>query len=217
MKGLLIKDFRFMIQRKRFFLMLLLLAVTMSFYAEGTGMISYLVLISVLFSVSTLSYDEYDNCYTFLMTLPIMKKTYVQEKYLLGWVMGILAWAVGCIIFAVMGLIRPAETSLLEVCFSSILFVPAGVLINDITFPFQLKYGMERGRLAMFVTMGLLFGLVLALQKIITISAEGLPQTILNLLSQNAAVIMILAFALVLAATYLSYRISVGIMKKKEL
>ena len=76
MSGLLVKDFRLMLQRKRFFLLLLVIVVCMGFsMRDNMAMIvGYLTIISVLFCVSSMSYDEYDNCYAFLMTLPIDRK-----------------------------------------------------------------------------------------------------------------------------------------------
>lgn len=35
-----------------------------------------------MFTATTISYDGFDNCYLFLMTLPVTRKKYVNEKYL---------------------------------------------------------------------------------------------------------------------------------------
>ena len=43
--------------------------------------VGYVTFIFTLFTVSTISYDEYDNGYPFLFTLPITRRQYVNEKY----------------------------------------------------------------------------------------------------------------------------------------
>jgi len=90
-----------LLQRKRFFILLLIVAFAWGFGMEGGAelMMGYLVLIMALFCISSISYDEYDNCYAFLLTLPIDKKVYVREKYLFGFVLSVIGWLVGAVIY----------------------------------------------------------------------------------------------------------------------
>ena len=49
---------------------------------QDTGfVIMYANIIFMMFGLSTISYDAFDNGEAFLFTLPITKKLYVQEKY----------------------------------------------------------------------------------------------------------------------------------------
>ena len=41
-------------------------------------------IVTAIFAITTISYDEFDNGLAFLMTLPVTRKQYVAEKYLLG-------------------------------------------------------------------------------------------------------------------------------------
>ena len=82
MKGLFIKDLRLMMMQKRFFIMILLIAISMvAVTGDISFIVGYLTFICPLFCISTISYDEFDNGYAFLFTLPIQKKDYVKEKY----------------------------------------------------------------------------------------------------------------------------------------
>ena len=76
MKGMLIKDFRLLKnQGKTLILMLLAVAVFMNLITDvgPSFVVGYITIIFSLFTVSTISYDEFDNCYLFLMTLPVSK------------------------------------------------------------------------------------------------------------------------------------------------
>ncbi len=72
MKGLLIKDFRLMKTQIRMFLIFIAIAVAMAISADDTSfMIGFITFVFSLFTLSTISYDEFDNGNAFLFTLPI--------------------------------------------------------------------------------------------------------------------------------------------------
>lgn len=48
----------------------------------GQSILGFFPFLFGLFTISTISYDEYQHGMTYLMTLPIKRKTYVTEKYL---------------------------------------------------------------------------------------------------------------------------------------
>lgn len=77
MKGLLIKDMKLMKNMRNSIVMILLIAVGMgSYLKDGSFLIVYLSLIGATFTTSTLSYDEFDNGYSFLFSLPVTRKSY---------------------------------------------------------------------------------------------------------------------------------------------
>ncbi len=82
MNGLMEKDLRILLQRKQVFLIFIVLAVFLCMTQGSVFVVGYLPLISVMLAVGTISYDEFDNGYPFLMTLPITRKTDAAEKYL---------------------------------------------------------------------------------------------------------------------------------------
>lgn len=65
-------------------MVLLLVAVILNYNSDGTFIIGYLTVIGSFFVLSTIGYDEHGNSFAFLMTLPVMRKTYAGEKYLIG-------------------------------------------------------------------------------------------------------------------------------------
>ena len=93
MKGLLIKDLMLLKNQMRFFIMFSMLCLFMLFINFNPGyVIGYMTLIFVMFTFTTISYDEFDNGFTFLFTLPVSRKMYVREKYLYGILSGITVW-----------------------------------------------------------------------------------------------------------------------------
>ena len=85
MKGLLIKDFKLMKNQKQFFLVILFFCI---FFVVINGnpafMISYLMVMCSFFTLSTISYDDFDHGMGYLFTLPVTRKIYVTENMYLA-------------------------------------------------------------------------------------------------------------------------------------
>lgn len=56
--------------------------------------VGYCTMFGMLFTVNTISYDEFDHGYLFLFTLPVTRKDYVLEKYVFMMLCGGGFWAV---------------------------------------------------------------------------------------------------------------------------
>ena len=75
MKGLLTKDFRILAGQKRYFTIIILIALI--FLCSGQPaqiIVGYCTMFGMLFTVNTISYDEFDHGYLFLFTLPVTRK-----------------------------------------------------------------------------------------------------------------------------------------------
>ena len=85
MKGLLIKDFKLMKMQKNFFLMMIAIVIAISFFQNEISFpLGFLPFVISLFSLSTISYDEFDNGNAFLFSLPISRKDYVYNLEMLN-------------------------------------------------------------------------------------------------------------------------------------
>lgn len=81
MKGLLVKDFSLMKMQKNFFITILGIAAFMTVFLKNISFpMGFLPMVISLFTLSTISYDEFDNGNAFLFTFPITRKTYVTEN-----------------------------------------------------------------------------------------------------------------------------------------
>ena len=101
MAGLFEKDLRLLIRNKQFVIVIVFMAFMFSLSGNLSMILPYMTVFGTIFSVSTISYDEADNGYMYLMTLPITYKDYVWEKYLFCTIGGIVTGALTIIFFIV--------------------------------------------------------------------------------------------------------------------
>ena len=85
MKGLLIKDFKLIFGNVKMIVMLIFISIFLMFSQEEgafTFVVSYMTIITSMFVLSTISYDDFDHGMSYLMTLPLTRKIYAAEKAL---------------------------------------------------------------------------------------------------------------------------------------
>ena len=216
MKGLLIKDFKLMKMQKRFFLLILLVGVVITFSSYDVVFTTgFMAFVSSLFSISSISYDEFDNGNAFLFSLPISRRTYAVEKYIFGAILGCCAWMLAVILTTLVGFFKGIYPDT-EMWLSAAFILAIIFMILALMLPFQLKFGGERGRIALIVCLVLVSVLgtlaVKGLQLIgidLAIILDTMPTVHAGIL---AAILLIVALLLL----GLSCLISIGIMQKKE-
>lgn len=215
MKGLIEKDIRLLLKRKQTLLLFLGLAIFMSF-SSGAFAVAYTTFLVTLMSVSTINYDEFDNGYAFLMTLPITREKYVRSKYVLCIAGGIIAWFAAVVIFSLVYFFRGVNANLWSSIPGLIIYFPLAVICADLMIPLEIKFGAEKSRIAMAVVV-VLFGTGgLLLAKLFTaLDADGSLTEKLNGIPD--VVFLSALFALFALLTAISYLISVKIMNKKEI
>lgn len=224
MSGLLVKDFRLMFQRKQFFLLLLVMMGCLLLNNDYNFIFTYLTIFAAMLSISTLSYDEAENCYAFLMTMPVERKNYVREKYLFGLFCEILAWTAGVAACAAGVLLKlPAVKNFsYRSIMDTLLNIAVGLLILDITLPLQLKYGAEKGRLVAVVAAGAFFAVGVAIAKLTKsiLMPDGLRQAAEKLQmffeKTGEGSLVAIGIGVVLVLTCISMAISRRIMERKE-
>lgn len=165
MKGLLIKDFKLLKGQKNFFMAITAISIIMIIVSPGTSFpIGFLGFVGALFSLSSISYDEFDNGNAFLFSLPITRKDYVLEKYIFGLISGIMFLLLGTVIsLVVIGITKTGSFN--EIFLTAGSLFPTILLILSIMLPFILKFGGEKGRIAIIGVMGFIFVIGLLLIK----------------------------------------------------
>lgn len=217
MTGLLVKDFKLMATQKNFFLVIFLIVIGMISFTEDVSFpLGFLTFALSLFTLSTISYDEFDNGYAFLFTLPITRVGYVLEKYCLGFLLGFSSWLLATCLGIIASMVRH-NTSLIEVWQIAAMILPIMIIIQSIMFPFQLKFGGEKGRIAIIGAVGLLVvaGVVIVKGAKLFFNVDLIAQlNTLPIVSMGMLFLIALVIAMLLLA--LSVRISISIMKKKQ-
>ena len=88
MKGLFIKDMRLILTMRQQLIIFLAVCAMIAFTAEGSFVVGYTSGLLGILGLSTLGFDEHENGFPFLFSLPVDTKTYVNEKYLLCILLG---------------------------------------------------------------------------------------------------------------------------------
>lgn len=217
MKGLFVKDLKLMMLQKNFLLLILAIVIGMMIFTDDVvfplGFLSFVV---SLFTVSTISYDDFDNGNAFLFTLPITRNNYVIEKYSLGLLFGCIAW----ILATVLGIIATVLKDTLPVgdlVQSSLIILPIMIVVQAIMLPFQLKFGGDKGRIAMIGA----FGALAVISIVIVKGAEAIFKVDLislldNLPTVSMGVLLAITIIIALLMLLVSMKISLSIMNKKE-
>lgn len=216
MKGLLIKDFKLLKTQKNFFWVVFAVTIAQTVSStDGTFALGFFVFVMSLFTLSTISYDEFDNGNAFLFSLPITRNTYVAEKYCFGLLLGGCSWIVATLMVSVAGFIKQT-VPIQQILVTALTILPLMLMIEAVMLPFQLKFGGEKGRIAMIGAVGLLFVIGFMVVKI----TEAMNVDLNAILSDFSSVSMWqLIAALVAAAVFIwlvSIRISRSVMNKKE-
>ncbi len=216
MKGLLIKDFKLMLMQKNFFIIIIVVACLISISSQDpTFMIGFITLILSLFTVSTISYDEFDNGYPFLLTLPFSRKTYVLEKYVYGLILGTGAWIVSVMICSLMLIVqgKPVTSDMLIGAF---VILPMFLVIESLMIPVHLRFGGEKGRYALIACVGVLVVIGFVVMKIVEIFHIDVLPLILAIDALGPVMFMMILLMIGFLIMLVSLKVSLSIMNKKE-
>lgn len=219
MKGLWIKDVKLMAAQKYFFLLILLIAIGMSISAEDVSMMTFSLgfvpFVVSLFGLSTISYDEFDNGNAFLFTLPITRKEYVFEKYALSLVLAF----VSLVVMFLFTIFMAAQKGMLldfdgwMIAFGLFAFI---LLLQAIMIPFQLKFGQERGRIAIILLIGALLLIATFIQKGLEFIGIDWMQVLQSLPILGQQTMLVLLYGVSFVLLIISLKVSIHIVSKKE-
>ncbi len=219
MKGLLIKDFQLVkTQGKTLLIVALALGVFMEIAGMSEGFVTgYITIIMSVFAATSISYDEYENCFSFLMVLPVSRKEYVNEKYVFSGILIFSAWLIGLTVGSVFRIIRGEpvlSAEWLAGCFS---YITVAAVFLSLMLPLRLKFEGEKGRVVLplaIAAMGILIYGGVRLADLAGIDVTGSSIKILN--QMGAAGIMAMLVIIPTAAAVISWICSRHILEKKE-
>lgn len=217
MKGLLIKDFQLIRNSKNIFgiVIILMFFILFSNPEKSVFVVSYVSIIMGMLGLSTISYDEFDNGYTFLMTLPITRKIYVKEKYILNLLLGGTGWVV---VTAVSGIyLAASNTPVIWREWMVMVFSLFSVMLlfQVIMLPIQLKFGGDRGKIVVMGIFAVIFLTTWGGGKILSANGIRLSDLINKMPQINMAAGVPAIAAVCAAAVLISYLVSIKIMDEK--
>lgn len=213
MAGLIEKDMRLLWCNKLSVIAFVVFAVILEVSVKG-AILGYLPFVMCLLMVNTIAYDEMDNGYQFLLTFPIDRKTYVQEKYVLTLGMGVLSWGVAMVIYFVIKMIQGERLDMSMELPVTLSFLPVIALFILFMLPLQMKFGVEKTRIVVAGTCGAAGACILGFTKFI--GPDTINDWMESLNQMSGWVLLGIVVAVVVLLIAVSYRISIGIMKRKE-
>lgn len=217
MTGLLIKDLKLLLGQKRFSSVVLIFGIFFMCTNENPfSGVGYITMLLSIFTLSTISYDEFENGMSFIMTLPIKRNTYVQEKYLFAGLTTILSSVGSSILAAILGIVRNTPIDAKELIGGSYIIILMAWFVLAIAIPMQIKFGSEKGRIAMMLTLGGLFAFIIFAAKALDNAKDATTDMVTffdRLGTFGIIALSLVGTALVLGISYLC---CVRIINKKE-
>lgn len=217
MKGLWIKDLRLMLGQKQFLAMMLLLgAVYLFMYDDPSFGICFITMMCAMFTISTISYDEYENGMSYLFALPVDRKRYVREKYLFGVVMPVLGFALMSVLTLISVSIRRIDFGIKEWIVIGIACLLIITLVLAVNIPLQMKFGAEKSRMALMAVTAAAFAAAYLIVKICTNMGVDIDALFEQLEGMSLAACAGCVCIVCAAVMLVSYQIASRIMQKKE-
>ena len=167
MSALLLKDYYVIFRQMRIFLLLILVFSCI----PGTFYSTFAVVYAAMLPYTALAYDERSKWDQLAAMMPYSDRDIVLIKYVFGWIGVAIAAAATFVIQSVLAFVWLSDVTgpsvpviLLSVC--------VAVCILDITLPLMFRFGVEKGRLVMFLV---IFLVCASAGGIATIDQSGGP------------------------------------------
>lgn len=213
MAGLLEKDIRLIWGNRQSLLLFFALAVVLGFSQDGTFILGYFPFVIIILIINTIAYDELDNGFQFLMTLPINAKTYVREKYIFSFAGGTVSWLISAVLYLAAKIVHETQLDVISELPVIVTFLPIIILMAAFMIPMQIKFGVEKSRAVVAGICGAIGACMLVFAKF---TGQNGKNIVAFLDQMNGCVIVGIGIVLTAAIAAISYLISVRIMKKKE-
>ena len=222
MKALLMKDLRTLKNERRLWVSIIGVSVLFGvLFQNWYFMMGYIMFGLSMIARTMYQYDVADQGIVYLMTLPITRKEYVKEKYLLSLMSICIGGILSMILTKIGMLFTPDQADSNQKIFSAFLGILAVALVlQAIIFPVELKYDVSKSRIIilllvmgiiiLFTAFDMLIGAILVAFITIFVDAFGgiFIQHFLGTVLLSAVVVGMIYFS--------SYRKSVKIMGQKE-
>lgn len=207
MKGLLLKDLYMMRAYCKSYVLIAAVFLAASFFGKNMFFIYYPCLLCGMIPINLLAYDEKSRFVQYSISLPVSRTQTVSEKYLVGLISQIAVLFITGIVQGIrMGV--NGSFSLGEFALIMISLLLVSMLASAIPMPLVFKYGVEKGRIAYYVMIGIVCGVGVLFSH--TLAND----------SQNVFPSMLVFPLLAVLGTgvyALSWYLSVAFYKKREL
>ncbi len=201
MKGLLLKDFINLRQQVKTIGLVLLVWSVLAITRNNVTMIGGMVcILSATLPITALAYDEKAKWDKYALTMPVSREDMVLSKYVLSLILSGLGFVLSFVIHWYI------SNNILDSLALSGAFMGVGILLFSLVLPLMFKFGVEKGRLLMFLVVLLPVIGGMALQS------QNLPKPEPSTLETIAYLLPVAVILIFLASLWISIRI----YRKKE-
>ena len=158
MLGLVKKDLLMIKGNMRQVILFLVVFLILAFQ-ENNIIVIVPVFVSMMVFITTFSYDEYNKWDAYAISLPVSRKNIVKAKYVASIILWAIALLVTVVITGIMGLFEQ-NLNYFEMFGMILGCVFSIVLLEAIMFPLIFKFGVEKGRIGLFVGVFAIAGLL---------------------------------------------------------
>ena len=217
MKGLIIKDLCVIKNQMKTLLLVLALFIFLSIANKDATFVLFLIpFYMIMILITTFSYDEFNKWECYCNSLPLSRKEIVKAKYLLFNASSLIVLILGVLAsFIIPNFI---ENTTFESIYASIIGVAFGIcLVISLLIPFYYKFGSQKGRIMLFLTvaiLALLIGTITSLDVFNNIELMNIINSLNNLSLGMFTLLLIIVTIIIMT---ISYYISVKIYSNKEL
>lgn len=208
MLGLIKKDL--LLIKSNIKLIAIMLVVFFFMALQGTYDISFLpAIVCMMLFISTFSYDEYNKWDAYAITLPNGRKNVVKSKYIATLILIFISIIITILLNIIIGYVNK-DTDYKEILMvmSSCAFVI--IVMESILYPIIFKFGIEKGRIGLFVIVFGITAVIGGLSKIINWEA---PMGLISFIEKYWLAIIPVIAIIILS---ISYKISEHIYLTKE-
>ena len=216
MRGFLQKDMELLIQNRSIPVVVLVMTVFMICAKNESFVVSYLGMMGVFLAMSTISYDEADRGLGYLMTLPTSRKIYAMEKYVLGYGVSVVLLAFGILAWILTDMLRGIHLEINELMLNCETGVLVVTVMMVVLVPVQLKFGMDNGRIIMAAVFMGIFSVAYLVVKVAENIGMDMDQLLMDIQSLGIPVLAVIFLVFLGIVTYISCKISIRIMERKE-
>lgn len=202
MTALLLKDYYVIFRQMKIFLLLILVFSCI----PGTFYSTFAVVYASMLPYTALAYDERSRWDQMAAMMPYSARDVVLSKYLFGWIAVAVSAAATFVLQTILSVIWLSDVEgpsipviLLSVCVA----VCVAVCILDITLPMMFRFGVEKGRLVMFL---IIFLVCASAGGIATIEQSGGPDVGFQTWAPLVVAVVLTAVSIPLSIRFYSRR-----------
>lgn len=217
MKGLLVKDIRFLLGQKSS--MFIFVALGLFFLITGEEVsfaIMYTMMLSAFFATSSITYDSFENGMAYLLTLPIQKKSYVMSKYIFAALVVVVMGVVLCGLAFVCNALGASTLDLSTLGGAFVMGATTAVVLVSIMIPIYVIFGAEKARIAIIVMAGIICAMGFILSKVVGDSMVKVTALLEKLESMGDVQSMLLGIGILVVVLVVSMVITMAALEKKE-